>query len=61
MAATTATVMATATTITGKDNDDNVRGRQRQWVRTATTARMTTARTTATTARTTGKDSEDNR
>ncbi len=37
MAATTATVMATAKTTKGKDNDDNDRGRPCQWARTATT------------------------
>ncbi len=37
MAATTATVMATAKTTTGEDNDDNGQGRPCQWVRTALT------------------------
>jgi hypothetical protein len=37
MAATTATVMATAKTKTGKDDDDNSQGGRRQGVRTATT------------------------
>ncbi len=37
MAATTATVMATAKTTTGKDNDDNGQGRPCQWARTAMT------------------------
>ncbi len=37
MAATTATVMATAKTTTGEDNDDNGRGRPCQRARTATT------------------------
>jgi hypothetical protein len=37
MAATTATVMATAKTTTGKDNDDNSRGCLCQRARTATT------------------------
>jgi hypothetical protein len=37
MAATTATVMATAKTTTGKDNDDNGQGCPCQWVRMATT------------------------
>ncbi len=37
MVATTATVMATAKTTTGEDNDDNSRGCPRQRARTATT------------------------
>ncbi len=37
MAATTATVMATAKTTTGEDNNDNCQGRPCQWARTATT------------------------
>ncbi len=37
MAATMATVMATAKTTTGKDNDDNGLGHPCQWARTATT------------------------
>ena len=37
MAATTATVMATAKTTTGEDNDDNGQGRPCQRARTATT------------------------
>ncbi len=37
MAATTATVMATAKTTTGEDNDDNGRGRPCQRARTAMT------------------------
>ena len=37
MAATTATVMATAKTTTGEDIDDNGRGRPRQRARTAMT------------------------
>ena len=45
----------------GKDDYDNRRGRQHQWARTTTTARMMTARMTATMARTTGKDGEDDR
>ncbi len=32
-----ATVMATAKTTTGEDNNNNGRGRPRQWARTATT------------------------
>ncbi len=37
MAATAATVMATAKTTTGEDNDDNIQGRLCQWARMATT------------------------
>ncbi len=37
MAAMTATVMATAKTTTGEDNDDNGQGRPCQWARTAMT------------------------
>ncbi len=56
-----ATVMATATMITGEDDDNNGQGRQRQWARTTRTARMMTARMTVTTARMTGKEGEDDR
>ncbi len=37
MAATTATVMATAKTTTGEDNDNNGHGSPCQWARMATT------------------------
>ncbi len=37
MAATTATVMATAKTTIGEDNVDNGQGRPCQWARTSTT------------------------
>ncbi len=37
MAATMATVMVTAKTTTGEDNNDNGRGRPCQWARTAMT------------------------
>jgi hypothetical protein len=56
-----ATVMATAKTTTGKDNDDNGRGCPRQQARTTTLVRTATARMMVMTARTTGKDGEDNR
>ncbi len=67
MAGTTATVMVTAKTTTGKDNDDNGQGHPCQWARTATTTGKDNdvgkdgKRTMATTARTTGEDGEDNR
>ena len=37
MAATTAMVMVTAKTTTGKDDDNNGQGWRQQWARTATT------------------------
>jgi hypothetical protein len=44
----------------GKDDNDNRRGRQRQWERTMTMAiRTAIVRMTATTARMTSKDGED--
>ena len=68
MAATTATVMATAKMTTGEDNDDNGQGRPCQWARTATTTdedddvgKDGNSEEMATTARTTGEDGEDNR
>ncbi len=68
MAATTATVMGTATTTTGEDHDDNGQGRPSQGARTATTTgeddnvgKDGNSEKMATTARTTGEDGEDNR